>query len=56
MLIGMLVKVLVVGVVMFVGLDLYFIGGILLFDYGYGVSLNFLYLLCIDVKVGDWVE
>lgn len=54
-LVGMLVCVLVFGVVIFVVLVLYFIGGMVLIDYGFGLSLNFLYLLVLKVYVGEWV-
>ena len=36
--------------------DLYFSGGTLIIDHGYGVSSTLLHLSALHVEVGDWVE
>jgi len=44
------------GLVTLAEADLYFSGGTLMVDHGYGLSSTFLHLSEILVKVGDWVD
>lgn len=53
-LVGMLIKVLVVGKVIFIG-DYFFNGKMVFVDYGQGFISMFCYLLKIDVKFGQQV-
>lgn len=55
-LIGIDVVVLVGGIIMLVYVDLYYLGGMIIIDYGLGVNLMFLYLSQFNVFVGDRVE
>lgn len=54
--IGILVYVFVSGIVVFVDVDLYYLGGMLIFDYGYGVIFIYIYLSKLDVKIGDEIK